>query len=169
MVADASPGSLLFSFEIAEKCTRHEKILQFLTSQASEPEKSGMKMSLLSKLMELEALKIDAHQHPTPLIYPNTELFLDFVGDLVDSSRITVYPDGQVLFNGTGTEMKDLLSVVAEFYLAKNSSKWKKQSMLVPHYTRYLWVLNTVFGYKLCSVNSHLLIYFLFLVVCLCV
>ncbi|XP_015891556.3 uncharacterized protein LOC107425994 [Ziziphus jujuba] len=135
-IQDASPGSLLFSFEIAEKCTRHEKILQFLTSQASEPEKSGMKMSLLSKLMELEALKIDAHQHPTPLIYPNTELFLDFVGDLVDSSRITVYPDGQVLFNGTGTEMKDLLSVVAEFYLAKNSSKWKKQSMLVPHYTR---------------------------------
>lgn len=149
MVADTFPGSLLFSFEIAEKCMRHEKILQFLMSQASEPEKSRVDMSLLSELMGLEALKIDAHQQPpAPLIYPSTELFaqkplLDFVGDLVDSSIITVHPDGRVLFNGTGTEMKDLLSVVAEFYLLKNSSMWKKQSLLVPHYSRYVWVLIT--------------------------
>ncbi|KAF3436339.1 hypothetical protein FNV43_RR23431 [Rhamnella rubrinervis] len=136
-VQDACPGSLLFSFEIAEKCIRHEKILQFLRSGASEVD-----ISLFTELMGLEALKVDAHQQPsTLLIYPSTELFaqkplVNFVGDLVDSSRITVHPDGRVLFNGTGTEMKDLLSVVAEFYLAKNSSKWKKQSMLVPHFTR---------------------------------
>lgn len=126
---------------------RHEKILQFLRSGASEAEKSGVDISLLTELMGLEALKVDAHQQPpTPLIYPSTELFAQNpLMDLVDSSRITVHPDGGVLFNGTRTEMKDLLSVVAEIYLAKNSSKWKKQSILVPHFTWYGWILISMF------------------------
>lgn len=134
---------MLFSSGIAEHCMRHEKILQFLRSAANEPEGGGLDLTLLSELLASQGLKIDSHQPPPPFIYPDTELYaqkplLDFVGDLVGSSGITIQPDGQVLFNGTGTEVKDLLSVVAEFYLSNNSSKWKKQSMLVPHYTRYV-------------------------------
>ncbi|XP_062086209.1 uncharacterized protein LOC133792319 [Humulus lupulus] len=140
-VQDGRPGSMPFSFGIAEHCRKHETILQFLMSAANEPDGGGVDLTLLSEVMGLQALKIDSHKQVTPLIYPGSELYaqkplLDFVGDLVGSSKITAHPDGQVLFNVTGTEVKDLLSVVAEFYLPKNPAKWKKQSMLVPHYNR---------------------------------
>lgn len=140
-VQDTHPSSMLFSSVIAEHCTRQEKILQFLTSGATELEGGTLDLALLSELMGLQALRIGSHQKPTPLIYPGTEPYaqkplLDFVGDLVGSSRITVHPDGRVLFSGSGTEVQDLLSVVVEFYLQKNSANWKKQSMLVPHYSR---------------------------------
>uniref|UniRef100_A0A803NRA8 Uncharacterized protein n=1 Tax=Cannabis sativa TaxID=3483 RepID=A0A803NRA8_CANSA len=140
-VQDGCPSSMLFSSCIAEHCRKHETILQFLMSAVNEPEGGGVDLTLLSEIMGLQALRIDSHQQVTPLIYPGSELYaqkplLDFVGDLVGSSKITVQPDGQVLFNVTGTEVKDLLSVVAEFYLPKNPAKLKKQSMLVPHYSR---------------------------------
>lgn len=132
---------MLFSSGIAEHCKKHETILQFLMNAANEPEGGGVDLTLLSEVMGLQALRIDSHQQVTPLIYPGSELYaqkplLDFVGDLVGSSKITIHPDGQVLLNVTGTEVKDLLSVVAEFYLPKNPAKWKTQSMLVPHYSR---------------------------------
>ncbi|EXB39325.1 hypothetical protein L484_025020 [Morus notabilis] len=129
---------MLFSSVIAEHCTRHEKILQFLMSGATEPEGGTVDLALLSELMVLQSLRIDSQQQPSPLIYPSTyaqKPLLDFVGDLMGSSRITIHPDGRVSFNGTGTEVKDLLSVVAEFYLSKSSATWEKQSMLVPHYS----------------------------------
>ena len=112
-------------------------------SGASEPEGGGLDIALLSELMGLQALRMDPQQELTPLIYPNTELYaqkplLDFVGELVGGSRITIQPDGQVLFNGTRTEVKDLLSLVAEFYLPKTSMKGEKQAMLVPHYSWYV-------------------------------
>ncbi|PON65758.1 hypothetical protein PanWU01x14_115010 [Parasponia andersonii] len=140
-VQDGQPGSMLFGSGIAEHCIRHEKILQFLMFAANEPDGGGVDLALLSEVMGLQALRIDSQQPPTPLIYLGEELYaqkplLDFVGDLVDSSRITIHPDGRVLFNGTGTEVNDILSVVAEFYLPQNSTKWKKQSMLVPRYNR---------------------------------
>ncbi|KAK9281056.1 hypothetical protein L1049_003948 [Liquidambar formosana] len=150
------PDSVLFSFGIAEQCTRHEKILQFLMSGSSEIERSGVDLSLLSDLMGRQALEIDVHQKPfapshyrfhsydaeaSPfLIYPSSQFhaqqpLLDFLGDLARNSKFKVHPDGRVSFTGTGTEMKDILSVVAEFYLLKNSTK-RKQSMLVPHFIR---------------------------------
>ncbi|KAL5561630.1 hypothetical protein UlMin_031377 [Ulmus minor] len=139
---DAHPGSMLFSFGIAEHCVKQEKILHFLMSGTSELEKGGVDLASLSDLMGFQALKNDGNQQPlTPLIYPSPDLYaqkplLDFVGDLVEGSRIMIHQDGRVLFNGTRTEMKDLLSVVAEFYLQKNSANGKKQSMLVPYYSR---------------------------------
>ncbi|EEF37653.1 uncharacterized protein LOC8285869 isoform X2 [Ricinus communis] len=141
-VQDTCPDSVLFSFGIAEQCTKHEKILKFLTSGSSELEKSGLDLSLLSDLMDLQALVLDVHQQPcSPLIYPNGSCdapkpLVDFVGDLASSSKITVHPDGRVLLTGSGTEMKDILSIVAEFYLSKTSTTWTKQSMLVP---RFAW------------------------------
>uniref|UniRef100_A0A5B7B7G1 Uncharacterized protein n=1 Tax=Davidia involucrata TaxID=16924 RepID=A0A5B7B7G1_DAVIN len=155
-VQDTRPNSILFSFGIAEQCTRHEKILQFLMSGSSEVERGGLDYSTLSDLMGLQALTIDMHQQPfapdyiscfhdaeaqPSLIYPSREFysqkpFLDLVGDLVRSSDITVHPDGRVSFIGAGSEMKDILSIIAEFYLSKNSTKWRKQSALVPHFNR---------------------------------
>jgi hypothetical protein len=142
--ADDHPDSILFSFGIAEQCTKREKILKFLMSRPSEAEKGGLDMSLLSDLMGLQALNTDMHQQPfgPSLIYPSGQLYaqkplLDFVRDLVCSSKIAVQPDGRVVFTDTGKEVKDLLSVVAEFYVSRNSPKGRNLSMLVPHYNRY--------------------------------
>jgi len=142
--ADNNPDSILVSFGIGEQCTHQEKILNFLRSGPSEGERSELDMSLLSDLMGLQALTTDVYQQPfaPSLFYPSGRLYaqkplLDFVGDLARSSKVTVHPDGRVLFTGTGVEVKDLLSVVAEFYLSRNSLTWRKQSMLVPHYSRY--------------------------------
>lgn len=146
LLADTCPDSVLFSFGIAEQCTKHEKILKFLTSGSSELEKSGLDLSLLSDLMDLQALVLDVHQQPcSPLIYPNGSCdapkpLVDFVGDLASSSKITVHPDGRVLLTGSGTEMKDILSIVAEFYLSKTSTTWTKQSMLVPRFAWYVYL-----------------------------
>lgn len=144
MNADDNPDSILFSFGIAEQCTKHEKILNFLKSRPSGAERSELDMSLLSDLLGLQALTTDVYQQPfaPSLIYPSCRLYaqkplLDFVGNLARSSNVTVHTDGRVLFKGTEVEVKDLLSVVSEFYLSRNSPKWRKPSMLVPHYSRY--------------------------------
>ena len=113
-------------------------------SRPSEVERSGLDVSLLSDLMGLQALKTDAYQQPfgPSLIYPSGQLhapkpILDFVRDLASSSKIVVQPDGRVIFTDTGKEVNDLLSVVAEFYVSRNSSKCGQLSMLVPRYSRY--------------------------------
>eukprot|EP00258_Populus_trichocarpa_P024266 XP_024440285.1 uncharacterized protein LOC7466273 isoform X2 [Populus trichocarpa] len=142
-VQDARPDSVLFSFGIVEKCTRQEKILQFLMSESNKLERDGFDLSLLSELMGLQTVMFDAQQlSHSPLIYPSGQLdapksLVDFVADMVCSSKLTVLPDGRVLLTGSGTEMKDVLSTVAEFYLSKNSTMWKKQSMLIPKLTRF--------------------------------
>ncbi|XP_037492494.1 uncharacterized protein LOC105650233 isoform X2 [Jatropha curcas] len=138
---DTCPDSVLFSYGIAEQCTKHEKILKFLTSGSSDPEKDGLDLSVLSDLMGFQTLALDVHEQPcAPLIYPSGKYdapnpLVDFVGDMARSSKITVHPDGRVLFTGSGTEIKDILSIVAEFYLSKNSTKQTKQSILVPHFS----------------------------------
>lgn len=142
-VQDARPDSVLFSFGIVEKCARQEKILQFLMSESNKLERDGLDLSLLSELMGLQTVMFDAQQlSHSPLIYPSGQLdapksLVDFVADMARSSKLTVLPDGRVLLTGSGTEMKDVLSTVAEFYLSKNSTMWKKQSMLIPKLTRY--------------------------------
>lgn len=145
MNTDNNPDSILFSFGIAEQCTKHEKILKFLKSRPSEVDRIELDMSLLSDLMGLQAFTTDVYQHPfaASLMYPSGNLYSqqplrDIVEDLACSSKFTVHPDGRVVFRkGSGMEMKDLISMVAEFYLSRNSLKWRKLSMLVPHYTRY--------------------------------
>ncbi|XP_042517691.1 uncharacterized protein LOC122091691 isoform X2 [Macadamia integrifolia] len=159
-VQESRPDLVLFSFGIAEQCRRREKILQFLMSGSSRAERDGLDLSLLSDLMGLQMLAINMHSQPyaslddgfclyevgdyqaqPPIFYPNggynvQKPLLDFVGDLVRSSKVTFHPDGRILLTGTGVEMKDLLSVVAEFYLSKSTTTFSRQPLLVPHFPR---------------------------------
>lgn len=143
---DAWSDSVHFSFRIAEKCARHEKFVQLVTSGSSELENGGLDLSTLSKLLEvqpdIEPL-FDLHQQEvaSSLIYPGTRVdgkkpLMDFIGDMICNSNIIVSPDGRVLISGSGTEFKDILSIVAEFYMSKNSSNVSKQQMLVPYFHR---------------------------------
>ncbi|KAL9397472.1 hypothetical protein Peur_011725 [Populus x canadensis] len=139
---DARLDSVLFIFGIVEKCTRHEKILQFLMSKSNKLERDGLDLSFLSELTGLQAVMFDAHQQShSPLIYPSDQFdslksLVDFLGDMAHSSKLIVLPDDRVSLTGSGTEMKDILSTVAEFYLSRNTTTWRKQSMLVPHLSR---------------------------------
>ncbi|KAE8665446.1 DNA-directed RNA polymerase III subunit RPC8-like [Hibiscus syriacus] len=49
---------------------------------------------------------------------------------MMHNSKVAVNPDGQVVLTACGTEMKDVLSIVAD------STKWRKQSSLVPYFDR---------------------------------
>ncbi|XP_012435867.1 uncharacterized protein LOC105762624 [Gossypium raimondii] len=140
---DAYLDTARFSFRIAEKCTRHEKILKFLMSGSNELENGELDLSLLSDLMGLQPLMFGVHQQPyaSSLIYPSSKIdyqvpLPDFLGEMIHYSKITVNPDGQVVLTATGTEMKDILSIVAEFYLSSNSTKSRNQFSLVPYFDR---------------------------------
>ncbi|KAI9119381.1 hypothetical protein K1719_010056 [Acacia pycnantha] len=136
------PDAVLFGFGIVEKCTKHDKIVQFLRSGASETETSGERMSSIDTMnWQLLGSDVPQQSFSTPLIYPNSPIdiqkfLLDFIGDSAFSSNILVHPDGLVSFLGTGSEMKDFLSIVAESYLSKNSYKGEKHYLLVPHFSR---------------------------------
>lgn len=142
LVADAQLDSVLLTYGI-EHSIKLGRILNLLMSGGIESLGEGMNTSFLSDMMRLRSLRIDLHQQSlAPSLFPARELYsknllLDFMDDLISSSRIAVRPDGRVLCNDTGTEMKDLLSAVHEFYLSKNSYVSKKLSVLVPHYNRY--------------------------------
>ncbi|KAG6571441.1 hypothetical protein SDJN03_28169, partial [Cucurbita argyrosperma subsp. sororia] len=137
---DNRGGSLIFSSRFEEEFKRCEKVLESLVSCPSEEKKYALNLPDLRGLQELKT------QHcrgpvATSLIFPSCEFdapepILDFVGELIRSSKITIHPDGQILLTETGTKIKDLLSVVAEFYLSKNSLSWSRQSILVPKYDR---------------------------------
>ncbi|KAH1072064.1 hypothetical protein J1N35_024392 [Gossypium stocksii] len=140
---DAYLDTARFSFRIAEKCTRHEKVLKFLMSGSNELENGELDLSLLSDLMGLQPLMFGVHQQPyaSSLIYPSSKIdyqvpLPDFLGEMIHYSKITVNPDGQVVLTATGTEMKDILSIVAEFYLSSHSTKSRNQFSLVPYFDR---------------------------------
>ncbi|XP_043722869.1 uncharacterized protein LOC122670002 [Telopea speciosissima] len=158
-IQETRPDSVLLSLGIAEQWRRHENILQFLMSLSNERLRNGLDISLMSDL-GLQILAINMHPQPyaslddgfclyevegdeaqPPFLYPNGDSaqkpLLDFVGDLARGSKVTVQPDGQVLLAGSGVEMKDLLSVVAQFYLSKSATRCRRQQVLVPHYTRF--------------------------------
>ncbi|KAM7254147.1 hypothetical protein ACFE04_031829 [Oxalis oulophora] len=139
---DPRLDSLFFGHGIAENYTRHENISQFLMSAgSSELDEDAVDLSVLSDLMQSQASAFDVHQQPiaSSLVFPNTESldgkpFVDFLGEMALDSKLKYHPDGRVLFTGSKTEMKDFLSVVAEFYLTKNSNTCRKQEMVVPYF-----------------------------------
>lgn len=140
---DACSNSILLSRGIAEKCARQENIMQLFTSRASEVETGRLDLSSLSNLLELQPLLFDVHQKEfaSSLIFPSIRLIVDDEKPLLDlfgacHSKFTFDPDGRVLVPGNGTEMRDILSIVAEYYLSKNSSKPSKENMLVPYFYR---------------------------------
>ncbi|TYG93772.1 hypothetical protein ES288_A11G137700v1 [Gossypium darwinii] len=134
------PDTALFGSGIAEKCTRHEKLLKFLVSGSKDVDKGELDLSLLSDL--IEPLMFGVHQQPyASLIYPSSEFddqkpLPDIVGEMVQDSKLIVNSDGLVVFTSSGTEMKDILSIVAEFHLSSNSTKSRRQSGLVPYFNR---------------------------------
>ncbi|XP_052171078.1 uncharacterized protein LOC127787192 [Diospyros lotus] len=150
-VQDTQPNSILFSFGVAEQCTRHDKIMKFLMSGSEEVEGGSLDMSMLSDLMGLQVWTIH-NIEPNPfapssgpcgrsagaqpyLIYPGSEFnsqrpLLELVGDLAHRSDVTFHPNGQISSN----ELKDILSIIAEYYLSKNSTEGKRQSVLIPHF-----------------------------------
>ncbi|XP_020101487.1 uncharacterized protein LOC109719314 isoform X1 [Ananas comosus] len=156
-VQDSRPDSILFSFGIAGQCTRHEKILKFLTS-GSKLTEQGLNMALLSDLMGFRNVAIGVcHQafipnldlclyeigmaEPQLFLNPQSHFYtphslLSFFGNKPQISVLTVNRSGQVLFTGNEAEMQDLLSMIAEFNLSKRSTGGSKLPMLVPYFTR---------------------------------
>ncbi|KAA0057287.1 hypothetical protein IC582_010051 [Cucumis melo] len=137
---DNQGDSLIFGSRSDEEFKKYEKFLEFLVSCPSEDNKRALN---LPDLMGLQELNTQWCRGPlsTSHIFPSCEFdahepIMDFIGELIRSSKITVLPDGQIFSTETGTKIKDLLSVVAEFYLSKNSLSWSKQSILVPNYDR---------------------------------
>ncbi|XP_076893742.1 uncharacterized protein LOC143545815 [Bidens hawaiensis] len=144
-IQDYCPNSTHFNFK-------------FPMSGLIEVEKDGLDLLSLSGVTGLQSMKTDCKPYipdivhmDSQLIYQNLELdsrkpLIDFVGDLVRNSEITIDEDGHVSLTGTKTEMKDILSILSEFYLSKNSTTWRKS--LVPHFNRLdygsAWELETV-------------------------
>ncbi|KAI3972255.1 hypothetical protein MKW92_016490 [Papaver armeniacum] len=158
-------SAAIFNYGIAERdCTKHEKLSQFFMSGSSAAEREGVNSPFAYHLMSrLQALPICMHPQPLAfftdevsvddvgavdqfhpsLVYPDRRLYApnplsDFVGDLPSDSRISMHPDGRVLFTGSGVEMKDLRSIIAEFSLSSTSTKRRELPVLVPHFTRVL-------------------------------
>ncbi|KAI3873257.1 hypothetical protein MKX03_016965 [Papaver bracteatum] len=159
-VQESRLDSALLNYGFAEQCTKHEKISQFFMSSSSGAAREGVNFPFASDLTGFQALAICMNPQPEAfltnevspddagavefhpsLIYPESRFFapkplLDFVGDLSSDSRIIMHPDGRVLFTGSGIEVKDLMSVIAEFYLSSTSTKRGEMPFLVPHFTR---------------------------------
>lgn len=147
-VQDTTTNTILFSFGIAEQCIRRERIMKLLASASTEIESSLLDLSMLYELWGPQPPTSDLPQQTfapysrwcfsdiepqQSLIYPTQEFYfkkpkVDFVGDLVVGGKLSL--------NGTGIEFKDILSVIDELHLLKNSSKSSKQTMLVPYFER---------------------------------
>lgn len=161
-VTDTGPNSVLFSTGIAKQCIRRWEVLKVLTSGSNEVQRGGQVLPKLSELIRFQEMRSDimpqepygpeyglrfhdAESRPT-LFYRNSNFYsqkplMDFMGDLVHRSQVMVHPDGHVLLTGSGTEMKDILSIITEFYLSENSTKWRKKSVVVPYFDRYICLL----------------------------
>ncbi|KAF9618354.1 hypothetical protein IFM89_000989 [Coptis chinensis] len=154
-VKETHPESVLFSFGIAEQCTRQQNILKFLMSGSSEAGREGIDFSLLSNLMGLDTCRnyknlqktslegclyeIEREKYQHSLLFPRTKLYSqtpvqEFIGNLT-SFKTTAQQDGRVLFSVT-EQIKDLHSVVEEFYPSKSSARLSNQSILVPYLKR---------------------------------
>lgn len=148
-VQGAHSDSVLLSFGIAEQCARREKILKFLFSESNEED--DVDTSLLSNLMGLKTVAIDTCDifslyevglHDSGHILHSARKFyiqnplLEFIADSSNSTNIMVHPDGRMLLSGGESEIKDLLSVAAEFNMLKSFTTSNKQSMVVPYFTR---------------------------------
>lgn len=156
---DTCLDSMLFSFGVAEQCTRRENILKFLASSSNMKDGDDLNISLISELVGLQTVAVDMcpwSQVPMDdefclngvgadgthkIIHPEKQLYapqplLNFVGNLSHSSSIRAHPNGHVLFRGSAVEMKNLLSIFAEFNLDKGLSNGSRKAMVVPYFTR---------------------------------
>lgn len=140
---ETAPESLVLSFGIAEKYARQEKVMEFLMSRSEDFKGKGFDMSLLSELMELQAMKSSSQLLPydaSSVLYVNQESgkpVLDLVREMVDNPEFSVQSNGHVLFSlSSSAELNDILSIASEFNLSRNSTKWRQLSPLIPHFQR---------------------------------
>lgn len=138
-----------FSLGIAEKCTRHEKVSKFLSTAANGMEK--LDLSDLSDLVDFQVTITDMQRNQATssslqsqgsrgktkpsFFYPAgildcQEQLVEFLDQRLPNPSISINSDGKISFEGSITEMKDLLSVLEEFYLPR----WSKPTMLVPQF-----------------------------------
>lgn len=153
LLPDGFPDkSVLFSFGIAEQCGRREKILRFL-SESSISDGGALDFSVISDLMGLHTLSIGMPQvpvadefglyEPDMKLQPQLELIspqpsLNKVADYVShlSGNMNVQ-DGRIFVMGTETEVKDVLSIIAEIYVSHSADQGRqKHQMVVPYFTR---------------------------------
>ncbi|KAI3974644.1 hypothetical protein MKX01_029634 [Papaver californicum] len=150
----------LFNYGIAERCTTHEKISQLFMSGSSAGAREGVNFPF-AYLMGLQPLPVCMHpqvpqsfltdevslddvgavefHHPS-LIYPGSRFYApnplsDFVGDLSSDSRISTH-QMLVEYYSRGVQLKDLMSIIAEFNLSSTSTKRGELPFLVPQFTR---------------------------------
>lgn len=148
--------SILFSYRIAKECRNQKEILAFLSS--SEVEEGGLNLSVLNN--DLMGLKIIPTEISDQCLYapdygfcfqssesqptgfsPSSNFYFEkplsnLDDDLDHESEGMVYVDDQAALYSARTEMKDRLHVIAKYYLSKHSTKWRKQSVLVPQFDR---------------------------------
>lgn len=140
---DKAPESLVLSFGIAEKYARQEKVMEFLLSRSEEFKERGFDMSMLSELMELEAMKSSSQLLPygaSSVLYLNQDLekpVLDLVRDMMENPEFSLKPNDHLLFSSSSNaELNDILSVASEYSLSRDSTKWRQLSPLIPHFQR---------------------------------
>uniref|UniRef100_A0A1J3K4B0 Uncharacterized protein n=1 Tax=Noccaea caerulescens TaxID=107243 RepID=A0A1J3K4B0_NOCCA len=136
--------SLVLSFGVAEKYAKQEKVMEFLISRSEEFKQRGFDMSMLSELMELEAMKSTSQPLPcgsSSVLYLRQELgkpVLDLVRDMVDNREFSAQSNGHLLFSASNSsELNDMLSIASEFSLPRNSTKWRQLSPLIPPFQRF--------------------------------
>ncbi|WOG87325.1 hypothetical protein DCAR_0206549 [Daucus carota subsp. sativus] len=147
--------SILFSYGIARECRNQEEILAFLSSGSSEVE-GGLKLSVLNDLMGLQAIPTEMPQvlyspdygfcsqsaeSQHTFLPPSSDFYSEkplanLDGDVNHESEGMVYLDNQAALSSAQNDMKDRLYIIAEYYLSKHSTKWRKQSVLVPQFDR---------------------------------
>ncbi|XP_010474956.1 PREDICTED: uncharacterized protein LOC104754456 isoform X2 [Camelina sativa] len=114
-VHETRPEPLCLSLGITEQCARQEKVIELLLSRSEELKEGGFDLSLLSELMDLEAL-ISSSQLP----YASSSL---------------LYLDGSIFLSSSRAEFNDS---AAEFHkIRNNSTRWRKLSRLVPQFQRF--------------------------------
>ncbi|KAL3328629.1 hypothetical protein AABB24_035990 [Solanum stoloniferum] len=152
---DKHLNSVLLSFGIAEQCTRQENILKYLRSGSNDVESGEIDISILFDLIGPLVHAINMHQQQFPsyleqqshnamsqpsLVYPSAALHLwEPYSNLIGlNSGKMIHSDGRLLISGASAsiEMKDILSIISEFYFSNDSMKCTKHAMVVPYFDR---------------------------------
>ncbi|CAN1855317.1 hypothetical protein LINPERHAP1_LOCUS41657 [Linum perenne] len=133
---DSTNGEPVLINVMSEQCTRHDRMMQFHKSPRNELEAGGLDLSKVSEFSDLQSLQLSLDLNTfTKGIFDSVNPLVDFLGDMVRSSKITIHPDGRVLLTGSKTEIKDIIPTVAEFYRANSSTSWRKHSSLIPQFS----------------------------------
>lgn len=142
-VQGTDPNTIPLNLGIAGHCARQEEILQFLRAP---PNEVG---GVLDSSMDLTGLQNpftpeysygsrDGGNLPS-LFYPSREFYSqrfleDLAGNLALGSEILCHPEGQIPLSGVSPDLKDILSIVAGYYLSKNGATKGRKESVIPYF-----------------------------------